>query len=143
GNGNFYAPMHDTPANVVQYGAVSPINIQPFLEKLFVGTTYPPLAPTDPRTFAYGLISGRALVACKGQEPSVTTNVLAYPGLFDIRCGEDAYDAYQSYRNPVTGAFTPGDFQVTRTTISGTTLQQMVPFGIRGGAATDPNTLAP
>jgi len=68
---------------------------------------------------------------------------LAYPGLFDIRCGEDAYDAYQSYRNPVTGAFTPGDFQVTRTTISGTTLQQMVPFGIRGGAATDPNTLAP
>lgn len=144
GNGNFYAPMFDTPANVIQYGAISPINIQPFLEKLFVGTTYPPLASTDPRTFSYGLISGVALAACKGQEPSVSTNVLAYPGLFDIRCGEDAYDAFQSYRNPVTGAFTPGDFQVTRVNL-GTTgapnLQAIVPFGIRGGAATDPNSL--
>jgi len=157
GNGNFYAPMHDTPANVVQYGSISPINIQPFLEKLFVGTTFPPLAPTDPRTFNYGLISGQALQACKGQEPSLTTAAMAYPGLFDIRCGEDAYDAYQSYRNPVTGAFTPSDFQVNRVQVNGTSTtaptfaqclatpglcQSLAPFGIRGGAATDPNTLA-
>jgi hypothetical protein len=145
GNGNYYAPMHDTPANVVQYGSISPIGIQAYLEKLFVGTTYPPLAPTDPRTFSYGLISGQALVACKGQEPSVTTNNRAYPGLFDIRCGEDAYDAYQSYRNPITGAYTVNDFQVSRVnlgTASALNLQQLAPFGIRGGAATDPNTLA-
>jgi len=154
GNGNFYAPMFDMPANVIQYGSVSPIGIQAYLEKLFVGTTYPALAPTDPRTFSYGLISGQALTNCKGQEPSLTTNVRAFPGLFDIRCGEDAYDAYQSYRHPVTGAFTPADFQVT-STIPWTTPtaptwpiqptgapQQIVPFGIRGGAATDPNTLA-
>ncbi|HUQ95149.1 MAG TPA: hypothetical protein VM120_25955 [Bryobacteraceae bacterium] len=37
-NGLFYAPMFDTPANVVQYGSLSPVNVQPFLEKLFVGT---------------------------------------------------------------------------------------------------------
>jgi len=138
GNGNFYAPMHDTPANVVQYGSVSPINVQPFLEKLFVGTTYPPLAPTDPRTFAYGNISGQALLACKGQEPSVGTNARAYPGLFDIRCGEDAYDTAQAYRHPITGAFTPSDFAVTQ---AEGFPAQIVPYGIRGGAATDPNNL--
>lgn len=138
GNGNFYAPMYDTPANVIQYGSVSPINIQPFLEKLFVGTTYPPLAPTDPRTFAYGNLSGQALLACKGQEPSVGTNVRAYPGLFDIRCGEDAYDTAQAYRNPISGAFTPGDFQVTL--VDGFP-RQIVPYGIRGGASTDPNNM--
>jgi hypothetical protein len=146
GNGNFYAPMFDMPANIIQYGSVSPIGIQAYLEKLFVGTTYPALSPTDPRTFSYGLISGQALTACKGQEPSVTTSVRAYPGLFDIRCGEDAYDAYQSYRNPLTGAYTPGDFQVSIGTSSAIqptgAPQQLVPFGIRGGAATDPNTLA-
>ena len=139
GNGRFYAPMHDTTANVVQYGSISPINIQPYLEKLFVGTTYPPLSPTDARTFSYGLISGQALQACKGQEPSVTSNNTAYPGLFDIRCGEDAYDTAQAYRNPITGAFTPGDFQV-KAQPDGYP-NQIVPFGIRGGAATDPNRL--
>jgi len=139
GNGRYYAPMHDTPANVVQYGSISPINIQPYLEKLFVGTTYPPLAPTDPRTFQYGLISGQALQACKGQEPSVSTANTAYPGLFDIRCGEDAYDTAQAYRNPISGAFTPGDF-LLRNQPDGYP-NQIVPFGIRGGATTDPNRL--
>lgn len=138
GNGHFYAPMFDTPANVIQYGSVSPINVQPFLEKLFVGTTFPPLAPTDPRTFAYGLISGQALVACKGQEPSVSTSALAYPGLWDMRCGEDAYDTAQAYRHPVSGAFTPSHFDITY--VDGFP-QQVVPFGIRGGAATDPNNM--
>ncbi len=137
GNGDFYAPMHDTPANVVQYGAISPINVQPFLEKLFVGTTYPPLAPTDPRTFSYGLISGQALAACKGQEPGVGTASRAYPGLFDIRCGEDSYDTQLSLRHPVTGAYLPEQYFL-RTQVANF---QLVPFGIRGGAATDPNNL--
>jgi len=139
GNGRYYAPMHDTPANVVQYGSISPINVQPFLEKLFVGTTFPPLAPSDPRTFHYGNIAGQALAACKGQEPSVSTSTWAYPGLFDIRCGEDAYDTAQAYRHPVTGAFTPTDFQVDAQPTGYP--NQIVPFGIRGGAATDVNNL--
>ncbi|MFN7936534.1 MAG: S-layer homology domain-containing protein [Bryobacteraceae bacterium] len=139
GNGDFYAPMHDTPANVVQYGAISPINVQPFLEKLFVGTTYPPLAPTDPRVFSYGLISGQALAACKGQEPGVGTATRAYPGLFDIRCGEDAYDTVLSTRHPVTGAYLPAHFFV-RDQVAAYNAA-LVPFGIRGGAATDPNNL--
>ena len=81
GNGLFYAPMFDVPANVVQYGAISPINVLPYLEKLFVGTTYPPLAQSDPRTFEYGNISGQALIACKGLLPGVgsTDANLAYP----------------------------------------------------------------
>jgi hypothetical protein len=145
GNGQFYAPMYDTPANVVLYGSISPINVQPFLEKLFVGTTFPPLAPTDSRTFSYGLTSGVALAACKGQEPAVnsTTGALAYPGLFDMRCGEDAYDAAQAYRHPVSAAFTPSDFGVNFGTTEGspTFPAQIVPMGIRGGAATDPNNM--
>ena len=44
---------------------------------------------------------------------STTTNNRAYPGLFDIRCGEDAYDTAQAYRHPVSGAFTPDDFAVS------------------------------
>ncbi|HUQ90165.1 MAG TPA: S-layer homology domain-containing protein, partial [Bryobacteraceae bacterium] len=140
GNGSFYAPMFDTPANVVQYGSISPINVLPFLEKLFVGTAYPPLAPSDPRTFSYGNIVGQALLACKGQDPSISSGASrAYPGLFDIRCGEDAYDTAQAYRHPITGAFTPSDFQV-QAQPSGYP-DQIVPFGIRGGAATDPNNL--
>jgi hypothetical protein len=139
GNGQFFQPMFETPANVIQYGSISPINIQPYLEKLFVGTVYPPLAPTDPRTFAYGLISGQALLACKGQEPSLSSNLRAYPGLWDMRCGEDAYDTAQAYRHPVSGAFTPTDFQ-TSTQPSGFP-NQIVPMGIRGGAATDVNNM--
>ncbi|MBL8178619.1 MAG: hypothetical protein JNK48_28355 [Bryobacterales bacterium] len=140
GNGDFYAPMHDTPANVVQYGAISPINVQPFLEKLFVGTTFPPLAPTDPRVFSYGLISGQALAACKGQEPGTGgSSTRAYPGLFDIRCGEDAYDTQLATRHATSGSFRLADFFV-REQPSGFPAQ-LVPFGIRGGAATDPNNL--
>jgi len=143
GNGDFYAPMHDTPANVVQYGAISPINVQPFLEKLFVGTTYPPLAPTDPRTFSYGLISGQALQACKGQEPGVSGGVRAYPGLFDMRCGEDAYDTPKALQHPTTGSYLFADFQVRQQPSNGNASRDyLVPYGIRGGAGTDPNNLA-
>ena len=62
----------------------------------------------------------------------------AYPGLFDIRCGEDAYDTAQAYRHPVSGAFTPDDFAVSFATGFP---NQIVPMGIRGGAATDVNNL--
>jgi hypothetical protein len=124
---------------VVQYGSVSPVNVLPFLEKLFVGTTYPALAPTDARTANYGNLPGAVLLSCTGQEPSVTTSGRAYPGLFDMRCGEDAYDTAQAYRHPITGAFTVADFQV-RAQPSGF-VQQIVPWGIRGGAATDVNNM--
>jgi hypothetical protein len=141
GNGRYYAPMFDTPANVVQYGSVSPVQVLPFLEKLFVGTTFPPLSPTDPRLFNFGNIAQQALAACKGLDPGVgsTASAAAYPGLFDMRCGEDAYDTAQAYRHPITGGFTPADFQL-QAQPSGFP-NQIVPFGIRGGAATDPNNM--
>jgi hypothetical protein len=67
------------------------------------------------------------------------TTGLAYPGLYDIRCGEDAYDTAQAYRHPLTGAFTPSDFLVRPQPTNYP--NQIVPFGIRGGASTDPNNL--
>jgi len=141
GNGRFYAPMFDTPANVVQYGAISPINVQPFLEKLFVGTTFPPLAQSDPRTFSYGLISGQSLQNCKGLEPGVgsTSGAWAYPGLFDMRCGEDAYDTVAAVQHGTTGSYNPADFQVLIQPNGFP--QNMIPFPTRGGGATDPNNL--
>jgi hypothetical protein len=145
GNGQYYAPMFEVPANVIQYGSVSPINQLPYLEKLFVGTTFPPLSPSDNRpTAAVGIwpyiAQSQALQdACRYPDPSVTTSNLAYPGLFDMRCGEDAYDTPVAYRNPVTGSLTPSDFRL-RSQPEGFP-QQIVPFGIRGGASTDPNNL--
>ncbi|MFN7933459.1 MAG: S-layer homology domain-containing protein [Bryobacteraceae bacterium] len=140
GNGQFYTPMFDTPANVIQYGSISPINVQPFLEKLFVGTSWAALSPSDPRTFSYGLISSQALNACKGLEPGSVTQVgaspnFAFPGLYDIRCGEDAYDTPMAIQHGVTGNYRPTDFGVNMN------IGQIVPFGIRAGAATDPNNM--
>jgi len=144
GNGRYFQPMYEVPANVVSYGSISPINTLPYLEKLFVGTTFPPLSPSDPRTFAYGNISPIALVACKGQDPGApaatsSSSSGAYPGLFDIRCGEDAYDTAMAYRHPITGAFTPTDFQLRPQ--PSPYPNQIVPWGIRGGASTDVNNL--
>jgi hypothetical protein len=113
GNGRYYAPMHDTPANVVQYGSISPINVQPFLEKLFVGTTFPPL-PSDTR---HSRSDPPALQACDGGR---------YPGLrgsVDIRRGEDAG---AKALHPTTGS--PGCGLQVR--ISGMKLV-IVPFGLR------------
>lgn len=135
-NTQAYAPMFDVPANVVQFGQASPINLFPFLEKLFVGTTYPPLVAnginraTDPRfleAVTGAPITGPGTVdVCASAQlqpaPPPTTNVLAWPSLFDVRCGEDPYDATFQVRDPATGV------QVQRT-----------PFGYRGGASTDPN----
>jgi hypothetical protein len=145
GNGNFYAPAYDTPANVVQYGSISPINVGPFLEKLFVGTTYPALSPSDTRIQNYGnAISAAALLACTGQEPSVNSNGRSFPGLFDMRCGEDAYDRRTDLRHPISGAFTYGDFEVRLQPAGfGSDAQRsfLVPFGTRSGASTDVNNL--
>jgi hypothetical protein len=140
-NGHFYTPMFDVTANVQQSGAVSPSWMLPFFEKLFVGTTYPPLAQSDPRTFSYGLISNQALVNCKGLEPGVgsTSATWAYPGLFDMRCGEDAYDTVAAVQHATTGSYTPADFQVVIQPNGFP--QNMIPFPIRGGGATDPNNL--
>jgi hypothetical protein len=56
-----------------------------------------------------------------------------------MRCGEDAYDTALALRHPVTGAFTPTDFNVDLQPIGFPA--QLVPFGIRGGSSTDPNNL--
>jgi hypothetical protein len=143
GNGDFYAPMFDTPANVVQYGSISPINVAPFLEKLFVGTTYPALAPSDTRLRNYGNVSTTSLLACTGQEPGVTsgTSGRAYPSLYDMRCGEDAYDRRTDLRHPISAAFNFADFQVREQPVDFAPRNTLVPFGIRGGASTDVNNM--
>lgn len=128
-NARTYAPMYDTPASVSRQGIISPINLFPYLEKLFVGTTNPPLTPdlsggTDPR---YLDVTGAVVPNCTNAQtnPSTSGETLAWPGLFDIKCGEDPYDGPQPFRNPATGA-----------------IETVNPFGIRGGAATDPNDLS-
>jgi hypothetical protein len=61
-----------------------------------------------------------------------------------MRCGEDAYDRRTDLRHPISGAFTYGDFEVQLQPAGfGNTAARsfLVPFGIRGGAATDVNNL--
>jgi hypothetical protein len=128
-NGRFYAPMFDVTPNVIQYGSVSPIQLISYLDKLFVGTTYAPLAPTDPRALPPYLTETVKSV-CRGQEPGVpaqpsVTNRLAFASLFDIRCGEDAYDTKVSYRSSVTGALNENPTDAL--------------WSQRGGAGIDPN----
>lgn len=53
GNTDAYAPEYEVPANVTTQGQTSPINTFNWLEKLFVATTYPPLAGSDPRLLAF------------------------------------------------------------------------------------------
>lgn len=135
-NGRFFAPMFDVPSYSTQAGGTSPLLALPLKS---VGTTFPPLPPNDASLFSYGNAFGQALVACKGNEPTATTSVSAYPGLFDIRCGEDAYDSFQAVQHPGSGSLTPADFQLPSQP-SGLP-NQLVPFAFRGGAATDPITL--
>jgi hypothetical protein len=79
-NGHFYAPMFDVPANVLQSGPVSPINLLPYFDKLFVGTTSP----------RFGA-------------PSVSTEGNVWPSLFDVRQGQDRFEQYIAFQNPHTG----------------------------------------
>jgi len=107
----FYAPMYDTPANVISSVPTSPISVFPWLEKLFVGMTTggtPNVAATFNRNFA---------------------------SLWDFRPGDDVYDTSMQYIDPYTGAII-----ATRPCVpGGTRLCPIVPFGTRGGGATDPN----
>lgn len=138
-NGRFFAPMFDVPANVIQYGSISPINLIPYLDKVFVATTFAPLAPTDAR---WGTPNGvppyltdTQKAVCRGQEPGVpvstqpsVTNNDAYVGLFDIRCGEDSYDTRVPYVDPTTGSVIPS-----------ASANSPALWSSRGGAGIDPN----
>jgi len=151
-NTNAWAPMYDVPANVSLMGQISPINQLPYLEKLFVATTYPPLVSQDPlfagvtggdprsredsgssgvpivqllaqaNCFNNQQVPGSSVTGTGGGTSFVANNALAWPGLFDIRCGMDPADSNPSVRNPASGI-----------------LQAQVQYTIRGGAATDPN----
>jgi len=107
----FYAPMFDVPANVISSNPISPINVEPWLEKLFVGMT------------------------TGGTSNISATFAKTLPSLWDFRPGDDAYDTLGSYLDPVTGTiFTTVPCQ---TGVTGPC--PMIPFGARGGATTDPN----
>jgi len=112
-NGHFYSPMFDVPANVLQSGAVSPINLLPYFDKLFVGTTSP----------RFGAPS-----------PSVEGNV--WPSLFDVRQGQDRFEQYVAFRNPHTGQYADPNFVQNNGGLPPHLTNVMT---IRGGAATDPN----
>lgn len=93
----FYAPMFDSPANVINSGPTSPISLFPWLEKLFVGMT----------------TGGTANVA--------QTFSKSFPSLWDFRPGDDAYDTVQPYIDPYTGLSTttvPCGNNVTVTVLS-------------------------
>jgi len=140
----FYAPMYDTPANVIgglntsANNPISPISLFPWLEKLFVGMT----------------TGGTANLA-----GTFATN---NPSLWDFRPGDDAYDNYNiNYLDPVNGRHknTSNDpfacnlisnfgLNVNENTFPGSVTGgfnfsnatcAVIPFGTRGGASTDPN----
>jgi hypothetical protein len=115
----FYGPMFDSPANVVSTSnltlpgssPISPINLFPWLEKLFVGMT------------------------TGGTTNLNNTFFNNHPSLWDFRPGDDAYDTTLPYMDPANGQVftTEACTQVPPTTCP------MIPFGTRGGASTDPN----
>jgi len=150
-NTNAFSPMFDVPANVATAGQAAPINLFPWLEKLFVGTTYPQLSASDPRVAEQvgsgtGVSTVTAACTSSNQIPNViggiSTTRRAYVGLYDIRCGMDVFDAVQNFRNPVTGqlmTFIPVPGFTPQPGNSGVTnLLPVVPSS-RGGASTDPN----
>lgn len=136
-NTQAYAPMFEVPANVIRQTPVSPINLFPFLEKLFVGTTNS---------------AGANPAGCVTQTPSAitpapvlpgtttSTNILQYAGLYDVKCGTAAFVQLQQFTNPVTGQLEVRASARQTTEIDnphGT--QNTNLFGLRGGAAIDPN----
>jgi len=136
-NTNAYAPMYEVPANVATAGQTSPINVFPWLEKLFVATTYPQLAASDPRaTQAIQGLATASLATCISSNVvpniigGVPTATLGYPGLYDMRCGNDVFDNRQNFRDPITGQIVIN--------IPNTALLPITP-SLRGGASTDPN----
>jgi hypothetical protein len=87
----FYSPAFDSPANVVNGSSlptssgISPINLFPWLEKLFVGNT----------------VGG----------PATINNTFAthFASFWDVRPGDDGYDTNLPYLDPVTGAIVTAD----------------------------------
>ncbi len=138
-NTNAYAPMYDVPSNVATQGQTSPINVFPWLEKLFVATTYPQLTASDPRANlgTQGFITGNNIATCVASNVipnivgGVSTSTLGYPGLYDMRCGNDVFDNRQNFRDPITGQLVIN--------IPNNPARLPITPGVRGGASTDPN----
>ena len=130
----FYAPMFDSPANVVNSGPTSPIAVESWLEKLFVGMT----------------TGGTSNL-------SATFNV-DFPSLWDFRPGDDAYDTTEPYIDPytgtvqtavdcpnlilVTGQVTKGSATVTVSSTAGLFVGMFV-SGTPNGSGNIPLTLTP
>ncbi len=136
-NTNAYAPMYEVPANVATAGQTSPINVFPWLEKLFVATTYPQLTASDPRaTQAIQQLATASLATCVASNVvpniigGVSTATLGYAGLFDMRCGNDVFDNRQNYRDAITGQIVIN--------VPNTAFLPITP-SLRGGSSTDPN----
>ena len=135
-NTNAYAPMYEVPANVATAGQTSPINVFPWLEKLFVATTYPQLTASDPRATAaiQGLVTPLSTCVASNVVPNiiggVSTATSGYPGLYDMRCGNDVFDNRQNFRDPITGQIVIN--------IPNTGFLPITP-SLRGGSSTDPN----
>ena len=71
----FYQPMFESPADVISSGPVSPVNLLPWFDKLFVGMTT-------------GGTSNTAAIFSKN-----------FPSLWDFRPGDDAFDTVQPSRS--------------------------------------------
>jgi len=138
----FYAAMYDVPADVIGQSEltsantplagsspISPINLFPWLEKLFVGMT------TGETTNLIGTFGKNT------------------PSLWDFRPGDDVFDTPGTYLDPYTGVVINSVLTGTQpcpTAGSQATAPvggigsnplgcPIVPFGPRGSAATDPN----
>lgn len=141
-NGHFYSPMFDVPPNVVQRAAYNPIDLYPYLEKLFVGTTsnvglygvqMTGTFPTDPFTFpSYTRCSASNTFA---GPPSVTAASLIFPSLFDMRCGEAYYQSAVPYTDPATGQKFGNTTLATGTAMAAPNANIL---GDRAGGAIDP-----
>ena len=106
----FYAPMFDVPANVDSPGAG------------------PYGSPVNITPFLQNLFVGMTTGNGSTLGPFDTN----YPSLWDFRPGDDAYDTPVPYVDPVTGAYPS---QLTCAPVD----CQLIPFGNRGSASTDPN----
>jgi len=110
----FYQPMFESPADVVFNGPVSPINLLPVFDKLFVGMT----------------TGGTSNVA--------QTFSKNFPSLWDFRPGDDAFDTTEPYLDPYTGLVTgtvPCGTNVTVQVLSksGNTITVSDPTGLGTG----------
>jgi hypothetical protein len=110
----FYQPMFEVPADVISAGPVSPINLLPWFDKLFVGMT------------------------TGGTNNTAGTFAKNYPSLWDFRPGDDAFDTIEPYLDPYTGIVKGtyvcgGDVTVSVTAKSGNTITVVDPTGLGAG----------